>query len=244
MEQGGGMVPLGWLATQAPQFVLYGDGSFVLRPATDADRPDAWIDGLPRFLQGRLTEDYVQALLGFALTTGRVHGAREGYPQNRCADCGSTIFTLNAAGVSKTVTVDALGIMEESGPDATDRRGFAELAATLTGLEERARSGELGEVVLYDPEVYRVTLIEALGEPVAEPVAWPWSDISPNDFRAPAEFAPPTLVMTREDVALLTDVPSGGHNGIWVEEADATPWQIGLRPLLPHEIAADTPAER
>jgi hypothetical protein len=239
MEQGGGFVPMGWFDADAPGFTLYGDGTFILRPQEDPERSDAWTDGMPRFLHGRMTEEYVQSLLGYALTTGRLLDARDTYPQNECADCGSTIFTISAAGMDKTVTVDALEMTDASGPDAGDRRGFAQLAQTIADLEGRARGGELGEVVIYDPDFYRVTLIESFGEPAQEPAAWPWADVSTDDFEAQAEFSNPARLMSREDVARLLEVPSGGHMGVWVEEADGTQWQMAVRPLLPEELPAD-----
>ena len=232
----------GFALTQAPTFTLYGDGTFLLRPIEDPDRTE-FSQGFPRFLQGRMTEEYVQALLGLALGPGRLLDARDHYPQNTCADCGSTIFTINAGGVAKTVTVDALGMTDEIGPDAAHRRGFAQLAQTITDLEARARSGELGDVVLYDPELYRVILFEAFGDPVEAPLEWPWSDVTLNDFEATGEFDPPSLVMTRENVAMLLEVPSGGHLGVWVEDSDGRMWQLGVRPLLPDEVASDLPAE-
>jgi hypothetical protein len=239
MDQGGGFVFYGFFATQAPQFTLYGDGTFLLRPLEDRERPDMWTDGMPRFLHGRMNEAYIQALLAHALTTGRLLDARDQYPQDTCADCGSTFFTINAAGLDKTVTVVGLEMVEPTGPDAAHRRGFAQLAQTINELEERARAGEFGEVALYDPGYYRITLFEAAGEPVMEPVAWPWDDVMPADFEPEDEFAPPTYIMSRDNVALLLEVPSGGHTGIWAEEPDGTQWQIGVRPLLLEEMPTD-----
>jgi hypothetical protein len=241
MDQGGGHMIFGFALTQAPIFTLYGDGTFILRQSVDPEVPMS--QGFPRFLHGRMTQEYVQALLRHALGAGRLLNAREEmYFSNSCADCGTTIFTINAAGISKVVTVDALSQVEETGPDAVDRRGFVQLAQTLADLEADARSGELGEIVLYDPDLYRVLLFEAFVDPVEEPLSWPWPNIAAADFEPPAEeFGVPSLVMTRDDVALLLEVPSGGHPGLWVEEADGTRWQIGVRPLLPDEVPADPP---
>src|SRR5688572_4070572 len=66
MDQGGGHMIFGFALTQAPTFTLYGDGTFLLRPIEDPDRTE-FSQGFPRFLQGRMTEEYVQALLGLAL---------------------------------------------------------------------------------------------------------------------------------------------------------------------------------
>jgi hypothetical protein len=242
MEMGGGFVPIGAVVTQAPTFTLYGDGTFILRPLEDPDRPDMFRDGLPRFLQGTMTDEYVQALLAQALGPGRLLDARDNYP-TQCADCDSTFFTVDAAGVSRTVQVDGLGAFEDDGPDAAERRAFAQLRETIFGLEQRARSGELGEVVIYDAELYRVTLMETFGDPPVEPVEWPWPDMAPDDFASVGDNQFLQAVMSRQDIELLLEVPSGGHMGQWVEAPDGTLWDVGVRPLLPHETATDLPLD-
>lgn len=237
MEEGGGHMMFGFDLTQAPTFTLYGDGTFVLRQSEDPEVSDMSM-GFPRFLTGKLSEEYVQALLRFALGTGRLLDAKADYPNNTCADCSTTTFTLDAAGVAKTVSVYALG-MVEGGPDAADRRGFAELRETIVDLERRAKSGELGEAVIYDPDLYRVVLLEGFGEAQVE---WPWSQITAADFEPAEDGNYRALVMSREDVGALVRVPSGGHMGVVVADGDGTIWQIGVRPLLPDEIETDSPA--
>jgi hypothetical protein len=237
MEDGGGHMIFGYDLAAAPTFTLYGDGTYILRQLEDPERADPAL-GFTRFLHGRMNEEYVQALLGFALGQGRLLDAKEDYPNNSCADCSTTIFTVNAAGVEKTVSIYALGYDE--GPDAADRRAFGQLRETIAGLEQRAKAGELGEAVLYDPELYRVVLLEGFGD---APADWPWNHISVDDFEQVAESSHRELIMGRDDVEMLLEVPSGGHPGIVVEDDDGTLWQIGVRPLLPEEIPADLPAD-
>lgn len=237
MEQGGGFVPLGWLVTQAPEFTLYGDGTLLIKPLEDPELTGGFGSAQPRFLQGRLDEDSVQALLQFALGPGRLADARENYTDDRIADASTTIFTINAGGISKTVSIYALAEVFEPGADAVDRSGFHDLAELLRSFEERARSGELGEVVLYEPTHYRVTLMESFGEPAAEPREWPWENITPGDFAAVEEFGQPQAILTAEEVALLTDVPSGGHPDLAVDY-EGTLWLLSVRPLLPDEAPA------
>jgi hypothetical protein len=234
MEQGGGLMGWGFFITQAPSFSLYGDGTVIVQPARGGTRPaDA---GLPPFRQARMDEEQVQALLRFALGQGRLLGARLSYAQNSCADCGSTIFKINAADINKTVSIDALG-MAEVPADAADRAGFMALAETLSGFEARMAAGELGPVTTYDPPVYRVVMLEAqLGQ--GEPIAWPWDDATLEDFAPVEQGFQLQAVLTREQVALITAVPSGGDNGIIVEAPNDKLWSLGVRPLLPDEIAA------
>ena len=44
-------------------------------------------------------------------------------------------------------------------------------------------------------------------------------------------------MLDREHVALLLDVPNGGHIGVWVTAPDGTVVQLAVRPLLPDEAA-------
>lgn len=234
METGGGLASVEMFATHTREFVLYGDGTVLFRPVTDMADPAH--EGLPRLVRGQLDEEAIQALLRHALGAGRLLAARDQYPQNSCADCGFTTFALNAAGLEKTVNVDALG-MADVPPDVVDRRGFAMLAETLRGFEQRARSGELGEASLYDPSHYRVFLFEGMGEPeqVGE---WPWTDVTLDDFSAQGDDWRLQAVLDRQHVEMLVDVPSGGEPFIYVVDAADQLWQIAFRPLLPDELPA------
>lgn len=228
----GGFVPVDFIVTNVPYFSLYGDGTVIIRPTEERGRVMA-PGQLPRLLVAKLTEEQVQALLRFALGQGRLLDARAHYPQNSCADCPATVFRLNAAGVEKTVTVDALGI--EEGIDQVDRRGFVALANTLMTFEQRALAGEMGEVSLYDPTHYLVALFEAQpGQ--GEAVEWPWREVSADDFTSPddAEWRR-EAVLSREQVEAITEVPSGGAMSIFVEDVEGNLWSVALRPLLPNE---------
>ena len=52
------------------------------------------------WLTSKLDETAVQALLQYALTTGRLANAKETYDNPMVADAGSTIFTINAEGMN------------------------------------------------------------------------------------------------------------------------------------------------
>lgn len=237
MEQGGGFVPMGFMVTQAPEFTLYGDGTILIKPLEDPDLPSGFDVAQPRYLQGQLDEETVQSLLEFALGQGRLAVARERYDDPMIADASTTVFTINAGGISKTVSVYALSEVVEPGRDAVDRAAFFELAELLRSFEDRARSGELGEISLYEPTHYRVALMESFGEQPTEPLEWPWEDVTPDDFAPTDEFSIPIAILPADDVAELTDVPSGGHPGIAVDY-EGTTWMLGLRPLLPDEEPA------
>jgi hypothetical protein len=235
MEQGGGFVPMEFLVTQAPQFTLYGDGTVVFRPLPDPTGA-ALGAALPPFLTGKMTEADVQVLLAYALDTGRLRDAKDFYMDATIADAPSTIFTVNADGVAKTVNVYALGIDEQDSPDATDRAAFSDLADRLGSFETEARAGAVDAVVNYDPEFYRVTLFDQVGDPQTPPIAWPWTDLVPVDFVS-TDGPGFVKVLTREQTAKLMDVPNGGQMSIPVTAPDKSVVEFGVRPLLPDEAA-------
>ena len=76
----------------------------------------------------------MQALLRYALGTGRLLNAKETYDNGQIADAPTTIFNLNAGGLQKVVNVYALSEMTEPGPDAADRNGFSQLYALLSNF--------------------------------------------------------------------------------------------------------------
>lgn len=237
METGGGFVPIGFFATQLPEFTLYGDGTLIIRPLEDPDFPGGWDAALPRLLHARLDEESIQQLLLFALTTGRLATARDNYHDDGIADAPTTTFTLNAGGMSREVSIYALSEVFEPGPDAADRAGFHQLAELLRSFEQRARAGDLGDVDYHEPSHYRLTLLETFGEPVGQPIAWPWDDLAVTDFVREGEFDRPAAIVTAEQAAALVEVPSGGHPGIAVSHGGDV-WLVAVRPLLPDEEPA------
>jgi hypothetical protein len=232
MEVGGGFVPMGFFLTQAPTFTLYGDGTVIFQQIDN--RSNAFEAARLPWLVGHLDEEAIQALLTFALTQGRLANAREQYDQGMVADAPSTTFDLNAGGQSKTVNVYALMELPEPGPDAADRAGFLKLSQVLSAFQNQE---ELGEVTPYEAELYRVILTEGFGEPAGGAIDWPWDDVAPDDFAAGDE--PGALAhLDGEHVADLLELPTGGHPGVWVLDPDDNQVQLGVRPLLPDEIAA------
>jgi hypothetical protein len=235
MESGGGFVPMGFLVSQGPQFSLYGDGTVIYQQADTRNGDPFGGQALLPYLVGHLDEAAVQDLLDFALNQGALAAAGEFYPARNVADAPDTIFTVNSDGQSKRVSVGALGMEDPSDPDMAIRQRFSQLAEALGSFEERGQNGELGDIKPYDAEKYRVVLLETFGEPAAQPQAWPWDDVSPDDFVALAESGWQEAVLDREHVALLLELPTGGHAGIWVSAPNGTVVQLGIRPLLPDE---------
>jgi hypothetical protein len=237
LEQGGGFVPMNFLVTQAPAFTLYGDGTVIFKPIdTRENNPIGGQAELP-WLVGHLDEESVQALLLYALDTGRLANAKDVYNNAGCADCSTTLFTVNAAGLSKNVSVYALSEVNDPGPEQADRQGFSKLAAVLNNIQGQV-GVDLGEVTAYDAALYKVILVDGFGQPPLQPMAWPWDDLTLASWPAAGDEPGRIKMLDREHVAKLLDVPNGGHIGVWVTAPDGTVVQFGVRPLLPDEIAA------
>lgn len=237
MESGGGFVAIGSLATQAPSFTLYGDGTVIARD-DNAPWPDPAPDGLLRlnsFFVGTLSEQEMQDLLKFALGEGGLGVARPSYDAGGVADAPTTTFTVEAGGVEKTVAVNALGFESDGGPDAAIREAFASLAERLRSIAAELPAADRP----YVPERWRGVLLEAGMGSAAAPIEWPWPALTAADFTEEddggAMFA--SRALSADEVAALglgelgggvQDIPLLGPDG----QAGYT---LGLRPLFPDE---------
>ena len=235
-EEGGGFVMPAFLATQAPHFTLYGDGTLVFRnPRLDPLEPTGSIFPMRPFRTARLSEDQVQDLLITALGEYGLGVARPEYRNDLVADAATAVFTVNAGGVNKTVSIYALGLEMENDPDAAARASFTELRDRLLDID----AGGAFETAEFVPERYRAVLLE--GQPgVPDARKWPWSDIEPADFTTNADpnaFQLPARVMTPDEVAALGIEPfTGGFQGVTlIGPDDGKVYTFSLRPLLPDE---------
>jgi hypothetical protein len=237
METGGGFMAPSFLATEAPSFSLYGDGTLIARDDT-APWPDPGPSGLsavPPFHRTGLTEAQVQELLRVALGEGGLGLARPRYESAGIADAPTTVFTVKAGGVDKTVSVYALGIDPPDGQDVAIRRALAALADRL-----RAAAAAIPATAeQYVPDRWRGVLMDGSIGPAAAPIAWPWPDLSPADF-VPAGVGGagfPRRVLTAEEVTGLGlgDLAGGVQNVALVGPDGQTGFTLALRPLFPDE---------
>jgi hypothetical protein len=235
-EEGGGFVMPAFLATQAPAFTLYGDGTIIFRnQLLDPLEPVGSVFPMHPFRTARLTEEQVQGLLASALGEFGLGVARPEYPNDLVADAGTAVFTVNAGGLTKTVSIYALGLEGEGVPDAGARAGFLKLAERLQTID----SGGVFDTTEFVPERYRGILLE--GQPgVPDARAWPWTDIDPADFVSNADpnaFQLPARVLSPDEVEALGIEPSsGGYQGLNLSGPDdGKVYSFSLRPLLPDE---------
>jgi hypothetical protein len=240
LEEGGGFVPIDFLANQAPQFTLFGDGRVVFQQAVTTF-PEPGPDGIIRNVAWRtaqLDAAQIEELLTFALGQGGLGAARDNYGNDMVADASTSIFTINAGGVKKTVSVYALGMEDAGAADLVSRRAFVALAERLRDFD---KGGSIATDV-YVPTGYRGMLIEREGAPQTKPIAWPWPALKVTDFKADINAAGasqlPRRTMTAEEVAALKlgDIP-GGVQGVNLAGPDAKSYSFVLRPLLPNETS-------
>ena len=237
-EEEGGFVPPEWLATRAPIFTLYGDGRVVFRDPALQEAPDE--SGVLRHSPFRtllLSEEQIQSLLRFAAEDGGLGVARDQYDHQGVADATTAVFTMNAGGRTKRVSVYALGMEGAPGGDAAPRRGFAELRDHLQSFQtDTAAPAED-----FKPEAYRGVLIDAAGAIPTAVTPWPWPELDPADFEVPdgeGGLRVATHRLTQEQVeALGPGETKGGIQGIYVEGPDGKTWSLSIRPLLPDEEA-------
>ncbi len=237
LEEGGGFVAPSFLATQAPIFTLYGDGTIVFRnPMKEGPPPVGDVYRLNPFRTARLSEDQIQATLERAIGEGGLGAARPKYENNMVADASTTIFTVNAGGLKKTVSVYALGMDDPTSADVLARAAFQKLAASLGDFDH----GGTIPSQLFVPTGYRGILLDGgPGEPNAR--KWPWPELRPSDFVAPADpnsFQLPVRVLTAAEVAALgVDQAEGGLQGATLIGPDGKFYAFSLRPLLPGETS-------
>ena len=244
LEEGGGFVPIDFLANQAPLFTLFGDGRVVFQP-TVTTIPQPGADGITRGVPWRtaqLDPGQVEELLTFALGQGGLGGARDNYGHDGVADASSSNFTVNAGGLKKVVSVYALGMEDANTPDLVARRAFKVVADRLRDFD---KGGTIGTDV-YLPDKFRAVLIERGGDPTAKPMTWPWPNVNVTDFKADVNAAGgsqlPHRTMTAVEVQdlKLGDIP-GGVQGVSVIGPDHKTYALVLRPLLPNESTDEQP---
>jgi len=238
LDEGGGMMIPEFFAGHVPPFTLYGDGTVVFASTDPNNVPEPnapWV-GQP-LRTAKLTEAQIQDLLLFALRDGGLANAREQYDNPMVADAGSTIFEIHADGDSKTVTVPALGMEEEPGPDTA-------VKAALAGLADRLRDFDQGGTLASDPYVakaYRGVLLAQPGVQGVNLRAWPWPDLKPADFKLPADpnvlqQATRSLSPAEAQAIGVEGYENGIQGGVWFQVGDAI-YSLALRPLLPGEAA-------
>jgi hypothetical protein len=226
LDQTGGFVAPAALLTEVPPFTLYGDGHAIYRPASSPTAP---------LRVATLSPSQMQDLLAYALGAGRLRDARTTYEATGVADAPTTVFTVHAGGVDKTVSVYALGIAAGTGADAADRTAFESLRQVLADFGGRVTAGGASDAGTYEPARYRAILADATMQ--GEMLDWPWSDLTPDDFTAPGGSSARVHVLTAAQAKQLVAAPQGGSGPVGVVGPDHAPYTITLVPLLPDQAS-------
>jgi hypothetical protein len=235
-EEGGGFIPADFIATQAPTFTLYGDGTVVFRNATDT--PPNHGDGVIRtapFRVARLSEEQIQELLDRAINRGALGIARAHYDPGTIADAPTATFTLSAGSIRKTVSVVALGMETQPGIDSRTLAALADLGKLLRDFDATGSSG----AVPYEPRSYRAQLRDAGGVGATPPQPWPWPTLALSDFQPPTDQPGGAFlrrVLSAAEVGALGFAGlQGGAQGLTLEGPDGKIYSLAVRPLLPDE---------
>jgi hypothetical protein len=244
--EGGGFVMPAFAMVQVPHFSLFGDGTVIYRPASEPfpeTKPGEPIR-FPQLRVARMTEEQVQALLADALGAGGLAVAKPRYENQQVADAPTALFTFDVEGSRRQVSVYALGIgpMDPAnpGPDDEILAALAALGERLRNFDQEVAKGNATDLGRYSPTAFRASLLEdGFAQGPARP--WPWPTFGPDGF-APFEdgtsFGFPSRVLSGLEVALLgVDDPAGGVSGIVLAGPAGKTYSLGLRPLLPDELA-------
>lgn len=253
VENVGGFVPVDFVATQTPVFVLLGDGRAIVQGAQELIYPGP---ALPPLLERTLTEEGIQEVLRAIQQTDlfdadlELRGA-----QNFVADASDTVFTVNAGGETVTVTVYGLGTLapmpgaeQPPGVNEAEARAHAELQELhdrLLMLDTWLPASAFADQAWrpYEAEAYRLYVRDVTGEPVEGDVP-----VAVRDWPVDASGVPAAFGEEQELFGNGTrcGVVEGDEAQAWLEELSAanqlTQWKEGdrrfsvrPRPLLPHE---------
>ena len=229
MQVGGGFVPMTVNLLEVPTFTLYEDGTAIFRPKS----VDAY-DTPPALVQAQLSDAQVEALLTYALGPGGLAAAAEKYDEMFVSDAPTTTFTVDIPELTKTVSAYALGFELPPGhPDAEILGQLASLAELLGDFGKQVDAGNVESAALYEPLSYLATFTPDFGGSSATPAAWPFPDVAVPQI--PQDGSYPTMVLSPEQVAQVTTVPSGGVGDLYYEDASGQRFYLTIRPLLPDE---------
>ncbi|MCA1587621.1 MAG: hypothetical protein LC744_02815 [Chloroflexi bacterium] len=256
IDMTGGFVPVEFMTTHFPPFVLLGDGRVIVQGAQTLQFPGP---ALPALMERTLTEEGIQTVLraigdtDLFRTDLDLRGAA-----NTVADASDTVFILDAGGQVVTVSVYGLGTLSPAQGQAPPGVSSAEMEAhgVLQQLYERmlaleswvpadAWEGEGWRP--YEPEAFRLYVRDVTGEPqergdMPEQVReWP-TDADPAAFgEEQATFGNGTrcgVVEGEEAATWLEALSSANQLTLWAPSADPDArFSVLARPLLPHEEA-------
>ena len=254
VDSSGGFIPVQFMATRLPTFVLLGDGRVIMQGPQTLEFPGP---AYPALIERTLTEEGIQAVLQGVEDTNlftsdlELNGA-----QNVVADAANTLFILNAGGQEVTVSIYGLGAllpeMETpqgiSSAEIEAHRILGDLNEGLITLDTwlPADSWEAEGWQPYQPEAFRLYVRDVTGEPVEggdmpEQVReWPTDD-DPAAFGAEETFFGDGTRCGVVDGELgatwAEQLAAANQMTLWTDDGDRR-FSIMARPVLPYEDPA------
>ena len=254
VDSAGGFVPVQFLATRLPAFVLLGDGRVIMQGMQTLEFPGP---ALPALIERTLTEAGIQAVLGAVEETNLFTGDLElRGAQNMVADAADTLFILNAGGQDVTVSIYGLGALLPdmelppgiSSAEVEAHRVLGQLNDGLMTLDSwlPADAWEAEGWQPYEPEAFRLYVRDVTGQPIEggdlpEQVReWPTDD-DPAAFGAEEVFFGDGTRCGVVDGELgatwLAELSAANQMTLWTDDGERR-FGVMARPVLPFEDPA------
>ncbi len=235
----GGFVPIEWTYTNFAFYSLFGDGTLIVPGAQIELYPGP---ALPAISSRQVDEAGIQAILEHAIAVTRnIPADLNDLGYMGIADASTTVITVSAGGVDRTIRAYALSELTER-PDGMPEREYQarlslqELVATLTGPTEWLPEGSLGPEGAYEASAARLFVgdYRKMDDLAQDPMPWPLS-AGLADFGDPI---PPggmrCGVVEGEDWDTVRDSATAANQLTpWTDAGDR--YSILFRPLLPDE---------
>ena len=254
VDSSGGFVPVQFVATRLPTFVLLGDGRVIMQGMQTLQFPGP---AYPALIERTLTEKGIQAILqGVEDTNLFISDLELNGAQSVVADAANTLFILNAGGQEVTVSVYGLGALPpnmEAPPGISS--GEIEAHQVLGQLNEGlmtldswlpADAWEAQGWQPYQPDAFRLYVRDVTGQPVdggdlPEQVRdWPTDD-DPAAFGAEEAFFGDGTRCGVVDGALgatwFEELNGANQVTLWTDDGTRR-FSVMARPVLPHEDPA------
>jgi hypothetical protein len=235
----GGFVPIEWTYTNFAFYSLFGDGTLIVPGAQIELYPGP---ALPAISSRQVDEAGIQAILEHAIAVTRnIPADLNDLGYMGIADASTTVITVSAGGVDRTIRAYALSELTER-PDGMPEREYQarlslqELVATLTGPTEWLPEGSLGPEGAYEASAGRLFVgdYRKMDDLAQDPMPWPLS-AGLADFGDPI---PPDgmrcgVVEGEDWDTVLDSATTANQLTPWTDAGDR--YSILVRPLLPDE---------
>jgi hypothetical protein len=237
----GGFTPIEWTYTNIPSFALYGDGTLVLPGAQIEIYPPP---ALPAISSRRVDEAGIQAILREVLdAVEEVPADLDDLGFMNIADAPTTVITVSAGGIDRTIRVYALAEVTERPdgmpePEYRARVRLAELITKLGTLGSWLPGGSLGPETAYEATAARLFVgsYRKVDDLPQEAIRWPLE--APldrfGDAVAPEDAYRCGVVEGSDWTAVHEAASRANELTPWTDAG--TSFSILFRPLLPDEI--------